>query len=114
MSAKKLLILKGVTPPGFIYKKLERNSTGGLQVVEKLNICKPGQVIELDEADMVARGLVEPGYIERGIKAGIWAIAPAAEKVTEGKRATYGEYIDAASGQEKQNTVSPKADANDK
>lgn len=110
MSAKKLLIIAAITPPGFIYKKLERNGAGGLQVVEKLNICKPGQVIELDEADMVARGLVEPGYIERGVKAGIWAIAPAAEKVTEGKRATYGEYIDAASGKEKQNPVSPEAD----
>lgn len=114
MSAKKLLVLRGVTPPGFIYKKLERNSTGGLHVVEKLNICKVGQVIEIDEDEFVKRGLVEPGYIQRGIDAGIWAIAPAAEKVTEGKRATYGDYLDATSGQEKQNTVSPKADALDK
>jgi hypothetical protein len=114
MAITKLLILKAVTPPGFTYKKIDRDAAGVPRVKEVCNICKPGNVIEIDEPDLVARYGIEPGYCDRLIKAGIAAPAPAIEKVTDGKRATHGEYLNASSGEEKQNTVPAKADAGDK
>jgi hypothetical protein len=114
MAITKLLILKAVTPPGFIYKVIERDATGVPRVKDVCNICKPGDVIEIDEAELTARLGIQPGYCDRLIKAGIAAPAPAIEKVTDGKRATYGEYLNAYSGEEKQNTVPAKANAGDK
>lgn len=109
MSAKKLIVLRAITPPGFEYKILERDGDK-LTVKTKLNICKVGNVIEVDEDDLVSRGLVKAGYIQRNIDAGIWVIAPASERVTDGKRATFGAFLDATSGKEKPNPVSTEAD----
>lgn len=111
MATRKVKVLKAITPPGFFYTvTVDDPRTGRPVNVQEMNICKPGHIIEIDEDDMCARYKVEPGYIDRCIKAGIFAPASAHDRVTDGKRATHGEYKDAASGEEKQNPVPAKAD----
>lgn len=98
MSKRKVKILKAVTPPGFQTKIVINDSNGKPIVVERMDICKPGDVIELD-AELAGR------YIAGEIA------APASniDKVT--KTANNGAFEDAASGPEKQNPVPAKADA---
>jgi hypothetical protein len=113
MATQKVVVLKAITPPGFFYKVfVDHPVTGAKTLVDKFNVCKVGDVIEIDEAELTAKYGVEAGYVERGIKAGIFAKAPANERVT--KRATHGEFIDASSGEKESNPVPAKADAGDK
>jgi hypothetical protein len=98
MSKKKVKVLKAVTPPGFQYTALE--TINGIPVkVIKYNICKPGDVIEIDAT-------LADGYE----KSGIAVPASSLDKVT--KVAENGEFRNAESRTEKQNSVSPEA--NDK
>lgn len=115
MAAKKLLVLKGVTPPGFTYKQVVKKD-GKLVVEEKCNICHSGNVIVFDAEESVKR-TGDPrcaDWVERAIAAGIVAPAADNERPTESKVATYGDYLDAKSGLEKPAAVPAKADKVDR
>jgi cytochrome c5 len=114
MAAKKLLVLKGVTPPGFTYKQVVKKD-GKLVVEEKCNICHAGHVIVFDAEECAKRmGQQHLDWVERAIAAGIVAPAAENERLTDGKVATYGDYLDAKSGPEKPDVVPAKADKVDK
>ena len=115
MAAKKLLVIKGVTPPGFTYKQVV-NKGGKLVVEEKCNICHAGNVIVFDAEEAVKRTGDSrcADWVERAIAAGIVAPAAENERLTVGKVATYGDYRNAKSGLEKPDAVPSKADKVDK
>lgn len=99
METRKLKILVPVTPPGFSTAVLCNDVNGNPVKMERLDICKVGDVIELPK-----------DLAERYIQGGIAAPASAAERVT--KKPNYGAFENAESGPEKQNPVSTEANAN--
>jgi hypothetical protein len=112
MPKSKLVILKNVTPPGFNYRELGHDR-GFPEVMDKLDPCKVGDVIEIDESDLVSRyGFSMNGIVQRYIDRGVCAIADKSERVT--KTAEHGAFRNAKSGNEKPEAVLTEANASDK
>lgn len=100
MATKKVLITKGVTPPGFFSTRSVTNENGVKEIVVTLDPLKPGDVVEL-ENDPVPPFTV--GLADRYIAAGIAVAVSASERVTA--KANNGAYVNGESGPEKPNSV---------
>ena len=112
MLKTKLVILKNVTPPGFNYREIS-NERGFPEVLEKLAPCFIGDVIDMDESDLVSRyGFSMNGIVQRYIDRGVGAIADKSERVT--KTAEHGALRNAKSGTKEPEAVPSEADASDK
>lgn len=112
MPKTKLVILKNVTPPGFNYREIS-NERGFPEVLDKLAPCTVGDVIEIDETDLVSRyGFSMNGIVQRYIDRGVAGLADKSERVT--KTAENGALRNAKSGTKEPEAVPSEANAGDK